>query len=266
MTLCYSHKKEDPFARIDKKLIYDPSISWKAKGILLYAFSRPTDWKFYRSEMITHSSDGERSFDSGIQELEKAGYLHKITKHKEDGRLDGWDYHFFEEPISEEEFKKFHRNLQNAEIGITPKAAKCNTTKKDSYTKKNNNNKGAAPRPADPPPVVVVDSQAKGKELDLLKQRLSKAQAVLKLAPAAMEVIPRHYRLYELLYALEEFNAKAKVYTPKNPAGAFVSTLKNSKKLLDSMPLNEREMHLTSLGYVFVLDNIGNYWIKWSLI
>jgi len=31
MTLCYSHKKEDPFARIDKHLIYDENISMKAK-------------------------------------------------------------------------------------------------------------------------------------------------------------------------------------------------------------------------------------------
>lgn len=135
MTLCYSHRKIDPFVRLDKRIVFNRNLSLKAKGLLSIVFSRPVDWKFYRSEMLQHSTDGERSFDSGIKELETQGYLYKVTDHEsKTGQFKGWVWHFFEEPIDEEEFKKFHRNLQNSVNGETPYTAKRNTTKKDCYT------------------------------------------------------------------------------------------------------------------------------------
>ncbi len=106
MTLCYSHRKEDPFARIDKAIVYDNNISWKAKGILLYAFSQSSNDKLCKTEMMKHSSDGETSFDSGIKELEKKGYLYRVRAKNDAGRFTGWEYYFFAKPISEEEFKK----------------------------------------------------------------------------------------------------------------------------------------------------------------
>lgn len=108
MTLIHSHRKEDPFVRLDKRIVFDNQLSWKAKGILAYAFSRPDDWSFYKKELLRHSKDGEASLDSGLEELENAKYLHREKKRDEKtGRFDNWDWHFFEVPMTDEEFKKF---------------------------------------------------------------------------------------------------------------------------------------------------------------
>lgn len=140
MTLCHTHRKNDPFTRLNKSIVFDSSISLKAKGILCIAFSRPDDWTFYKNEMLKHCTEGEAAFDSGIKELEKAGYLHRNRKQdKKTGKMKGWEWHFFEEPISEEEFKKSYRNGGFADIGKTPMSGKSGPTKKDNSTKKDNN-------------------------------------------------------------------------------------------------------------------------------
>jgi len=147
MTLCFAHRKEDPFVRLDKRMVMDKGLSWKAKGILSYAFSRPEDWQFYRAEMIEHATDGKDSFDSGIIELEKAGYLHREKKQNESGRFDGLDWHFFEVPITDEEFKKSYQGGFSA-YRFSPRSEKSASTKKEGEETKNNNNS----------PEVVVSS------------------------------------------------------------------------------------------------------------
>lgn len=144
MTLCHSHKKKDPFVRFSKSIVFDSSISLKAKGILSIAFSRPDDWTFYKSEMMKHSTDGESSFDSGIKELEESGYLHRHkTQNSKTGIFTGLEWHFFEEPISLEEFKKLYRQGGFPGSGVSPVPGKPGTTKKDCYTKKEKNNNRA---------------------------------------------------------------------------------------------------------------------------
>ena len=111
-------------------MIMDSKLSWKAKGILLYAFSRPVDWQFYKHEMISHASDGDKSFQSGIKELEKVGYLHRIRKNdKTTGQLKGWEWHFFEKPLSKEDFKNFLPQSRFTDNAETPILAKWHPTK-----------------------------------------------------------------------------------------------------------------------------------------
>lgn len=138
MSLCRNHRQEDPFTRLHKHSTYDATLSWKAKGILSYAFSRPDDWRFYKNEIMQHASDGERALDSGLRELEAAGYLHKCpNRDPETGRVNGWDWHWFEVPISHEEFKNSFRNRCFAEDGKTPPTMKQPPTKNEGeYTKK----------------------------------------------------------------------------------------------------------------------------------
>lgn len=130
MTLCHAKRKIDPFTRISKDIVFDSRISWKAKGILLYAFSRPEDWTFYKKEMRQHASDGREAFDSGIAELKKYGYIHTLKKRKENGMFCGFEWFFFEDPITDEEFQKIITEEENPTFGQPA------PTKKE-YTKKN---------------------------------------------------------------------------------------------------------------------------------
>jgi hypothetical protein len=91
-----------------------------------------------------HSSDGEHAFDSGIQELEQAGYLHRTRTYEEGStRFNGWDWHWFEVPISAEEFKKCFRNGGFPDIGKIPISGKPGPNKNECPKKDEKDNNRA---------------------------------------------------------------------------------------------------------------------------
>jgi DnaD/phage-associated family protein len=88
---------ENPYVMINKGFIYDETLSYKAKGILLYIFSRPDDWQIYEKEIVKHAKDSKDSVATGIKELLKAGYMSR-EKRREQGRFNGYDYEVYEVP------------------------------------------------------------------------------------------------------------------------------------------------------------------------
>jgi hypothetical protein len=91
-----NHSKN--YTVINNTICTDSRISFKAKGIWMYAFSRPDDWVFYLKDIVNQSKDGEDSVRSGLKELEKYGYLVKAQNRKEDGTFGHIDWEFFEVP------------------------------------------------------------------------------------------------------------------------------------------------------------------------
>ena len=67
-TIFKIQKRESPYVQIDKKVVEDGRLSWKAKGILLYLLSKPNDWQVYKSKLVKHSKGGRDSLTSGIKE------------------------------------------------------------------------------------------------------------------------------------------------------------------------------------------------------
>ena len=89
----------DPFARIDKIPINDPTISYKAKGILVYVLSKPDGWEINITDLSNHAVDAERSIRSGIQELLTMKYSQRVkVVHPETKRIKKWIYLFYERP------------------------------------------------------------------------------------------------------------------------------------------------------------------------
>lgn len=93
--------KENPYVQLHKKLVYDNSLSFKAKGILVYLLSRPDDWKVYENEIVKHSKDGKDSVSNGIKELIKAGYISRSERRTDGGKFGGYEYDVFEQPSPE---------------------------------------------------------------------------------------------------------------------------------------------------------------------
>ena len=89
--------KENPYVMINKHFIHDETISFKAKGILLYIFSRPDDWQIYETEIVKHAKDSRSSVRSGVAELLAAGYMFR-EKNREKGKFKGYDYEVYETP------------------------------------------------------------------------------------------------------------------------------------------------------------------------
>ena len=74
-----------PFTQVANSVLNDPNLSWKAKGIYAYLYSKPDGWDFSSTRMTHDSTDGRRGTLSGIAELEELGY---ITRTKQsNGRM-----------------------------------------------------------------------------------------------------------------------------------------------------------------------------------
>lgn len=92
------YKESGNFVTVHKHFIYDSNLSAKAKGILLYLLSRPDDWKIYTSEIEKNMSDGQKSINSGVNELIKNKYIHRTQKRNDSGVFNGYEYLVYEKP------------------------------------------------------------------------------------------------------------------------------------------------------------------------
>lgn len=90
------HKKN--YTTVNNYICKDNRLSWKAKGIWLYAFSRPDDWSFHLKDLQKHATDGKDSIASALRELEKFGYLLRRQPRNPDGTLGNVEWCFFETP------------------------------------------------------------------------------------------------------------------------------------------------------------------------
>ena len=75
------------FTVIDNLVLNDTSLSWKAKGLFCYLWSQADEWNFYVKEVAKHSKGGKDQVTTGLEELEKAGYLLRNRQRNELGQL-----------------------------------------------------------------------------------------------------------------------------------------------------------------------------------
>jgi len=139
----YRVKKESGnFVTIHKGFITDDRLSAKAKGILLYLLSRPDDWQIYTLEVVKHMNDGQKSINSGINELIKVGYVERSRKRKANGDFNGYDYVVYEKPknIREMPFWENAKRENAKRINAKRENAKGHTTNINNTYKDLTNN------------------------------------------------------------------------------------------------------------------------------
>lgn len=112
--------KNKDYSIVHNGFINNKNLSFKAKGILLYFLSKPDTWDFYIKELAKNSRDGIEGIRSGINELEKNGYIHKKLKRDEHGKLSGgYDFIIYEQAQPKQEstetVKNQSGNLPNGE-------------------------------------------------------------------------------------------------------------------------------------------------------
>lgn len=98
------HKKN--YTTVNNFITKDSRLSYKAKGIWLYAFSRRDDWQFYSSDIEKHAKDGRDAVRSGLAELEQAGYLCRSQPKNTKGQYEETEWVFHEVPTTSDELKK----------------------------------------------------------------------------------------------------------------------------------------------------------------
>lgn len=94
---------KNKYTTIDNLLINDMSISFKAKGMFLYFWSKPDDWQVKPKAIDDDWIDKKHTVYSGLKELEENGYL-KRNRYYVNGRIAGINYHFSDTKEFDQDF------------------------------------------------------------------------------------------------------------------------------------------------------------------
>lgn len=100
--------KENPYVILNKTALYDPNLSYKAKGIFAYLMSKPDGWKCIVSDLIKHAKDGRDSVYAGLKELKENGYMIKRPIKDDKGKIIEWEEVIYE--IPQEHVKEIYIN------------------------------------------------------------------------------------------------------------------------------------------------------------
>ena len=95
--------KDNPFVMIDRRLTENPSLTWRAKGVLSYLLSRPDDWVINMNDLINRSCDSEYITRESVDELMAAGHVvrHRILNERK--QVVRYEYSVHEQPVPQEE-------------------------------------------------------------------------------------------------------------------------------------------------------------------
>jgi DNA-binding MarR family transcriptional regulator len=94
-------KKSKNYTSISNVGLRDVSISFKAKGVLVYLLHLPNDWNINLADLSNRSTDGRDSVSSAINELIDKKYITRTQTVDDKGRFNGYDYTIYEEPFSD---------------------------------------------------------------------------------------------------------------------------------------------------------------------
>lgn len=82
-----SPRPDTGFTIMANETIRDATLSYKARGLLLYLLSLPDDWTVSSEHLARVSErDGRDAVRTGLDELERAGYLKRWRHQDERGR------------------------------------------------------------------------------------------------------------------------------------------------------------------------------------
>lgn len=86
-------KYEIGYTQVSNKVLCDPKLSERAKGIYAYLFSKPEGWQFHESVVQKEIQCSHNVFKSIVNELVERGYITK-RQFNENGRFGGMIYEF----------------------------------------------------------------------------------------------------------------------------------------------------------------------------
>lgn len=101
MPVCRVEKNKG-FTILNNQILRDKRLSMKARGLLAYVLSLPEDWDFTVAGLSVAAGMGKAAVNSGLHELESAGYLTRRMLRAEDGTFLDIEYTFYEQSLEAE--------------------------------------------------------------------------------------------------------------------------------------------------------------------
>ena len=136
-------KHKNPFTAVPNIVLNDPRLTFKAKGIYSYLFSKPDGWVFYNQAILNETAEGITSFQSGIKELVKYGWLKKQQLIAKNGQFGGNEYELMTELPTQENMSTVTHKKSKAplEKPVTENPVSDNPVTENILTYKEINNK-----------------------------------------------------------------------------------------------------------------------------
>lgn len=97
MAIFINKIKKSPYVILDKRFLMDKTLSMKAKGLLAYFLSLPSNWRIRVREVVEHFPDGKHAVYSAVKELRQRGYIIYYVRRNENGSYQP-EYDVFEFP------------------------------------------------------------------------------------------------------------------------------------------------------------------------
>lgn len=91
-------RREKGFVQIDRIILENDQLSWKAKGLLCYLLSRPDEWKVQMGDLINRSTDGTEATRTALAELARNGHARLEQMRNDNGTLTGTRWVIMESP------------------------------------------------------------------------------------------------------------------------------------------------------------------------
>lgn len=73
-------KEVIPFTQVANEVLYDPNLSFKAKGVYAYLYSKPDGWDFAIDRIALETKEGRKAINAAMHELEEHGYLYRARQ------------------------------------------------------------------------------------------------------------------------------------------------------------------------------------------
>jgi len=112
-------KRDESYTILDPFFLSDERLSWKAKGLLGYLLSKPSNWRVYVSDLVKRSKDGRDAVYSALKELEAAGYIDR-KQTRENGKITGYETIVYERPRIEDNEPAAEPVTENTEVESEP--------------------------------------------------------------------------------------------------------------------------------------------------
>ena len=101
-TIIHKPWHDQPYVMVDKALITDERLSFKAMGLLVYLIAKPASWRVCLKHLATTHRDGVDAVRSAMDELLACGYARRTLIRNEDGTLAGTETCVSEVPFPPE--------------------------------------------------------------------------------------------------------------------------------------------------------------------
>jgi DNA-binding MarR family transcriptional regulator len=98
MPIIRREKQGGNFVVSDKGYVEDERLSWQAKGIMIYALSKPNNWNLFIKDLINQATNGEHAVGQALKELEKFGYLYRRRNRGASGKYNNYETFVYESP------------------------------------------------------------------------------------------------------------------------------------------------------------------------